>query len=439
MRCALLSSALLVAAPAIAAEAPDPRVAGLVASVSEERLGHLVRSLEGFGTRHTLSATDTTGRGIGAARQWILEEMRRSSARLRVEFDAHAVLKQGERLTRDVELRNVVAVLPGRSPRRVYVTAHYDSVARPAGADRFDWSQADLPAPGANDDGSGTALVMELARAFGESGIDFDATLVFATFAGEEQGLVGATLHGKRAAAEGHRIDAVLNCDIVGNVAGGDGVSDASAVRVFSEGPEDSPSRQIARFVARQAAVYVPAHRVRLVARHDRFGRGGDHTPFNQLGIAGVRFSEARENYARQHTVADTADGVSPPYLARNARVVAAAAAVLVLAPPVPGVADERGRPLLDRGPTGYDARLRWTASPGATAYRVVWRPAWTPDWEHERAVGDATELVLPGVSIDDFVFGVAAVGAGGHESPVAAYVNPPRPPVDVLTKPTGP
>ena len=436
----------LAAPPPVTAQGADPKVAKLVEAVSEERLGETLRRLESFGTRHLLSATDTPGRGIGAARQWILEEMQRASPRLQASFDTYRIPPQGDRVPREVELRNVMAVLPGRSPRRIYVSGHYDTVARmpgrPPGSPEgggpspFDWSVGDNPAPGVDDDGSGTALVMELARVFGQSGLDFDATLVFIAFAGEEQGLVGAKLHAQKAAADKTRIDAVLNNDIVGGAAGGNGIVDGASVRVFSEGPEDSPSRALARAVRRAAALYVPSHEVRLIARHDRFGRGGDHTAFNQNGFAGVRFSESKENYSRQHAAEDTMDGVSVPYLARNARVNAAALAVLGLAPPAPIVADERGRPRLGRQPSGYDARLQWAASPGAAGYRVFWREAWSPDWQHERTVGGVTELVLPNVSIDDFVFGVAALDADGHESVVAAYVNTPRPELPIKTLP---
>jgi hypothetical protein len=416
------------AVSATAAEAPadvDPRIERLVGSVSETRLAATLQKLGSFQTRHTLSS-DASGRGIKAASDWMLAELRAASPRLQAAFDTYAIPKQGERVTRDVVLRNVMAVLPGRSPRRLYVSGHYDTVARqPGGA--FDWTLTDNPAPGVNDDGSGTALVLELARVFAESGLEFDATLVFIAFAGEEQGLVGAKLHAQKAAAEKWTIDGVLNNDIVGGVSAGDGTSDSASVRVFSEGPEDSPSRQLARAVRRHAARYVPGHQVRLVARHDRFGRGGDHTAFNQHGFAGVRFTESKENYARQHVAQDTFEGVSPAYLARNARVNAAALAVLALAPSAPSVVDERGRPLLDRQPSGYDARLRWAAAPGAAAYRIFWRDTWSPDWQHERRVGAVTEVVLPGLSIDDHVFGVAAVGPGGHESLVSAYVNPPR------------
>lgn len=434
---AFLLLTALAPRPAVCAE-PDPRVVRLVDSVSEERLGQILGKLAGFETRHTLSATDSPLRGIGAARQWILEEMQRSSPRLQVSFDTYRIPKQGDRITRDVEIRNVQAILPGRSPRRLYVSGHYDSVARvgPASAagGGFDWTQGDNPAPGVNDDGSGTALVMELARVFGQSGLEPDATLVFIAFAGEEQGLVGARLHAQRVAAESIPIDAVLNNDIVGGAAGGDGGADTSSLRVFSEGPEDSPSRQIARAVRRQAALYVPSHEVRLMARQDRFGRGGDHLAFNAHGFPGVRCTESKEDYARQHTTDDTLEGVSVAYLARNARVNAAVLAVLALAPPAPSVVDDQGRPQLGRGASGYDAALRWAPSAGAKGYRLFWRAAWAPDWQHERDLGSVTEVVLPGLSIDDHVFGIAALGPAGEESLVSPYVNPPRPLPDIKT-----
>ena len=450
--------AFLLAASPLGAAGPeaDPRIAKVLADVSPARLEATLKKLESFQTRHLLSSTDTPGRGIGAARQWILEEMKSYSPRLEVSFDTYRIPKQGDRVTREVEVRNVMAVLPGRTARRFYVSGHYDTVARPlpvhgpspapspspgapaqSASGGFDWSVGDNLAPGVNDDGSGTALTMELARALSQSGLAFDATLVFICFAGEEQGLIGAKLHAQRAEAEKLTIDGVLNNDIVGNAVGGQGVKDTGTVRVFSEGPEDSPSRQLARAIRRNASLYVPEHRVRLIARYDRFGRGGDHSAFNQHGYPGVRFTESKENYGHQHTVDDTfAGGVDPDYLARNARVNAATLATLGLAPAAPVVVDERGRPLLGRDPTGYDAHLRWKASAGATAYRVFWREAWTADWQFEQTVGNATELVLPSLSIDDFVFGVAAVDGEGHESLVSPYVNPNRPDVPVQTLP---
>ncbi len=448
-------AACLAAAQVIPASAQDvdPRIEQVLAGVSPERLSTTVETLAAFGTRHTLSSQTDPARGIGAAAQWIHEEFAQASPRLQVQFDTYEIPAQGSRIVRDVRVRNVVAVLPGRSTRRIYVSGHYDTVARVApprapgagpaapGPGRasanggFDWAAGDVPAPGANDDGSGTALTIEAARVLAQSGLEFDATLVFVAFAGEEQGLVGAHLHAQKAVAENAVIDAVFNNDIVGNSRGGNGIVDAGSVRVFADGPEDSLSRQLARYIRRVASRYVPSHRVRLIARHDRFGRGGDHTAFNQRGYAGVRFSEANENFARQHVVEDTPDGVDAEYLARNTRVNLAGVASLALAPAAPVISSERGVPLLDRNPSGYDARLRWQASAGAAGYRIFWREAWTSDWQFERHVGNVTEVILRDLSIDDFVFGVAAIGPGGHESLVSVYVNPPRAPVEIKTR----
>ena len=339
-----------------------------------------------------------------------------------------------------------MAILPGRSPRRIYVSGHYDTRraapaarARATPAARARRSRRppappadpnaplDNLAPGVNDDGSGTALTIELARVFSQSGIDFDATLVFMCHAGEEQGLVGARLHAQKAAEEKIPIEAVFNNDIVGNDRGGNGIIDGATIRVYSEGPEDSTSRALARFVQRWGGRYVPSHKVRPMARPDRFGRGGDHSAYNQLGFTAVGFRESRENFTRQHDVRDTYEGISLPYLAQNARVNAAAAATLALAPPPPGVLSERNQPLITRAPSGYDANLKWTPSPGAAAYRIFWREAWGPDWQHDMLVGNVTDIVLPNMQIDDYVFGVAAVDANGHESFVTAYVTPPR------------
>lgn len=441
-RMALAAALLISAGTAAAAQEIDPRITQLVAGISDERLGSILRKLQSFETRNTLSSTDSSARGVGAAREWILQEMRSYSPRLKVAFDAYVVPPQG-RITRQVDLRNVMAILPGRSERRIYVSGHYDTVARPGGQSSANAAPPDPDAagarpadplaavdnlaPGVNDDGSGTALTIELARVFSQSGIEFDATLVFMCHAGEEQGLVGARLHAQRAVEQKIPIVAVLNNDIVGNDKGGNGIIDGATIRVYSEGPEDSSSRALARFVQRWGGRYVPSHKVRPMSRPDRFGRGGDHSAYNQLGFTAVGFRESRENFTRQHDVRDTFEGISLPYLAQNARVNAAAAATLALAPPAPGVMSERGQPLITRAPSGYDANLTWTPSPGAAAYRVFWREAWGPDWEHDVLVGNVTNLVLPNMQIDDYVFGVAAVDAAGHESMIAAYVSPPR------------
>jgi hypothetical protein len=408
---------------------PDARIQAILDDVSPERLEEYLTFLTGLETRHSLTISDRDDWGVVAAREYIRDVMRGFSDRLQVELDCYQVEAQ-ERIPVEAELCNVVAVLPGKSERRIYVSGHYDTVARQADG-QFDWSQWKNAAPGANDDGSGTVLTMEVARVLAQSGLQFDATLVFVAFVAEEEGLVGASLHAARAAREGWTIDAVFNNDIIGNIEGGNGIVDSRTVRVFSEDPMDSLSRQLARFIRRNAAVYVPSHVVRLIAREDRFGRGGDHTAFNRRGFAGVRFSESRENYSRQHWAADTLAGVDFDYLAKNARVNAAGVATLALAPPAPDVTGRRG-PMLGRGESGYDAHLRWNPAPGAAGYRIVWREAWSPDWEHEAQVGNTTEFVLPDVSIDDYVFGVAALGPDGHESLVSAYVRPPRPRSDI-------
>jgi len=463
--CAAAAAAILYAPGQLVAQGAgpaadiDPRIEKLVASVSEERLRQLLTKLSSFKTRNTCS-DPAAPNGLGEARQWILDEVKKSSPRLQVSFDTHTVTG---RCGVPTELRNIVAILPGKSPRRIYVSGHYDSLnlgsAGQAGlntaAGRQDQPQAqrgqsppaqaagrggdqaagqrggaqapqrdpNLVAPGANDDGSGTVLSMELARAFAESGIEFEATLVFMTVAGEEQGLLGSRAHAKAMKDQNVPVQALFNNDIVGNSTGGDGIVDGATVRLYSEGPEDSPSRSLAQFTRRVAARYVPSHRVRLMARRDRFSRGGDHSGFNAEGFAAVGFRESRENYAKQHNANDTLDGVSFAYLAQNARVNAAAMATLALAPPPPVVNTDRGAPMLDRRPSGYDAHLRWNASPGAIGYRIFWRDAWAPDWEYDLYVGSVTEYVLPHKNTDDFVFGVAAVGPGGHESTITAYV----------------
>ncbi len=447
----------------------DPRIEKLVASISPERLEQLLRKLSSFKTRNTLS-DPTAPDGIGAARQWLLDEFKRTSPKLQVSFDTH-MLPAGGRVPQETELRNVVAILPGKTPRRIYVSGHYDSLnlgsagqaslntsggrqagaagqrgqagqaagtaqaagqsgrgGQPAAAGRGQGrggNRADpnVVAPGADDDGSGTVLVMELARVFSESNIDFDATLVFITVAGEEQGLLGATAHAVQAKADKIDIQAVFNNDIVGNAVGGNGIDDSATVRLYSEGPEDSPSRSLAIFTKRWAERYVPSLEIRLMARRDRFSRGGDHSGYNAAGFAAVGFRESKENYSRQHNADDTIEGVSIPYLAQNARANAAAMATLALAPPPPAVTPN----MLSRQPSGYDARLRWTASPGAAGYRIFWRNAWAPDWEHDLYVGNVTEYVFTKMNIDDWVFGVAAIDASGHESSISPYVMAPR------------
>jgi len=410
----------------------DPIVQRIVAAISEERIAENLRTLERFETRHTLSDPTHPTRGIGAARTWIFEQFRRYSPRLQVSFDTYYVKKQGQRLVRDVELRNVVAVLPGtRQPeRRIIICAHYDSLAIVRGPDgQVDWTQTEVFAPGVNDNGSGTAAVLELARVLSQ--YEFEKTLVFIAFAGEEQGLVGSTLYAQKARREGQIIEAVLNNDIIGSDVAGDGASANRVVWVFSEDPADSPSRQLARYVKRIGELYVPSMRVEMIFRHDRFGRGGDHTPFNHEGYAAVRLTTPNENFAHQHSATDTFANASPSYTALVTRINAAVAASLALAPKPPVVTTERGMPLIGRGRSGYAAHLRWrneSPEPDLAGYVVVMRATTAPDWEREIFVGLMNEYVLEGVSIDAVTFGVKAVDREGHESLVSAYVIPPRP-----------
>ena len=332
---------------------------------------------------------------------------------------------------RDVELRNVVAVLPGTDPvgknRRFIISGHYDSTVCATAQGRTSCVQGDNPAPGVNDDGSGTALVLEAARILSQ--YEFSHTLVFVAFAGEEQGLVGSSLFAQKARREKWEIDAVLNNDIVGNSLGGNGLVDNHAVRVFSEEPNDSPSRQVARYIKAIGERYVPSMTVDMIFRYDRFGRGGDHSPLNQEGYPAVRVTVSEENYSRQHTVDDTMEGVDVKYLARVARVNLASLASLGLAPSAPQVQDKQGRPMIGRGPSGYDAALRWQPGPGdVRGYAVLMRKTTSADWEKEIYVGKVTEYVLNDVSIDTVVFGVKALGPEGTESLTSAYINPPRP-----------
>lgn len=440
----------------------DPRIEKLVASISPQRMQQLLQKLTSFKTRNTCSDPNAPD-AVGAARQWIYDTLKATSPKLQVSFDTHTI-ETVRGCNGPIELRNVMAVLPGKSARRIYVSGHYDTInlgtrgqlagnasgnpqnlgaqastraERPGAAPQAP-GEAPAPvqrpvrdpnivAPGANDDGSGTVVSMELARVFAESGIDFDATLVFMTVAGEEQGLLGSAAHAKMAKEQNIPIQAWFNNDIVGGSHGGDGTIDSATIRVYSEGPEDSPSRSLAMFVERAAAEYVPEHKVRLMARRDRFSRGGDHSALNAYGFPAIGFRESRENYAKQHAADDTIDGVDFQYVAETAKCNAAGMAVLALAPPPPDVNTPRGQPNINRAPSGYDAHLRWQASPGAAGYRIYWRNAWNPDWQHDLFVGNVTEFVFPHMNIDDWVFGVAAVDAQGHESTINAYITPPE------------
>jgi hypothetical protein len=421
----------------------DPAIQKIVTDVSEEQIGAILKRLEGFVTRNTLSDATLPDRGIGAARQWIFDQFKNYSPRLEVSFDTHVVPKGG-RVWKEVELRNVMAVLPGKTDpsRWILITGHYDSLNLRIPPDmRGDPAKAaDVPAPGVTDNGSGTACVMECARIMSQ--YDFDATLVFVALAGEEQGLLGAAALAKELKERNQHIEAVLNVDTIGSDVGGNGIAGSSRLLVFSEEPADSPSRQLARYIHLIGGRYYPELSVDMMFRHDRFGRGGDHSAFNQQGFAGVRFTTPYENYENQHTPTDTVANTSIPFTAKGIRLVAAAAASMAMAPRLPvtmptaapsGARNAAGsastgnaspRAGLARG-SGYDAVLRWEyPSPDAdlAGFIVVTRSTIAPDWEREIWVGDVREFTIRNLSIDQVVLGVKSVDRAGHESPVSAY-----------------
>jgi hypothetical protein len=486
----LTSALLLISATPFSLFAQDkpinPRVSEVVDAVSEERIGGILKKLESFGTRNIFSPQDDAERGIGAARKWIYDQFQSYSPRLQVRYDTWRVKKKG-RLVRDVELQNVVAVLPGtvNKDRHIIISGHYDSVVlarRPQnaapnatptdgtaqgtnatqatglaqGASATDAGSSDgsIPgggtatydieskAPGANDDGSGTAAVMDLARVM--SKYEWRNTIVFIAFTAEEEGLIGSTLYARKAHKDGQIIDAVLNNDIIGDDTGGDGRKNNTSVAVYSEEPADSLSRELARYIKQSCERYVPSMKVDLVFRQDRLGRGGDHAPFNQEGYAAVRFTTPEENYKNQHSLTDTVANMSIPYNTQVARENAAALASLASAPKKPVVEEEvtrQGRKMivsmLGRGKTRYDANLRWkneNPEPDLAGYIVVMRSTTSPFWEKEIFVGNVTEYTMKNVSIDDRIFGVKAVDKDGNTSLVSAYIPRPRAALEIET-----
>ena len=472
MRITVPLLALLLAAGAQAQmKSVNPTVKKIVESVSEERIADILKKLESFETRDIFSDDDSPTRGIGAARRWISDQFKSYSPRLEVRFDSYKVKKKG-RIVRDVDIHNVVAVLPGTlNPERQFIiSGHYDSLAlirRPnpeatptdgaagtnagTGGDasptpnlaRFDLSMLAKTEPGVTDDGSGTAAVMELARIMSQ--YEFEKTIVFVAFAGEEEGLIGSSLYARKAKAENQIIDGVLNNDIIGSEVSGNGRIDNGTAWVFSEEPADSNSRQLARYIKEVSERYLPSMKLDLIFRADRIGRGGDHTPFNQEGYAGVRFTTANENYANQHTVTDTFANTSVPYTARVVRCNAAALASLALAPKAPVTSEvltsgpRKGQTasLIGRGKSRYDAALRWKnekPEPDLLGYVVVMRKSTSPNWEKEIFVGNVTEYTLKDVSIDEMIFGVKAIDRDGNESLVSAYVQGPRQKIEIET-----
>jgi Peptidase family M28 len=420
----------------------NPQIEQITGEISPANIEAIIRKLVSFGTRHTLSSQEDPARGIGAARRWIKEELERyssqSGGRLQVTEDEF-IQEPTRRVNRAVKLVNIVATLPGTQPEskdRFYVVSgHYDSICSPN-------ADAECDAPGANDDASGTAAVMEMARIM--SKYQFDATLIFMTVPGEEQGLLGSTHWAEEASKKNLKIGAMFTNDIIGNTLGGNGVRENNRVRIFSEGvpsketeaeaqqrqsnggENDSPSRQLARYIKEAGERYVNNFEVTLVFRRDRNGRGGDHIPFLQRGYPAVRFTEPNEDFTRQHQKVRDEDGVRYgdviemvdfAYVAQVARINAAAMAGLALAPASPSEVTFRSRR------QEYNTVLTWQANkePDLAGYRIVWRETYQPFWQRSIDVGLVTEFAMKGLSKDDFFFAVQAIDRDGNTS-VPAY-----------------
>lgn len=435
------------AKPGVAAR--NPQISKIVAEIDPRNIENTIRKLVSFGTRNTLSDQNDPNRGIGAARDWLYAEFQKAAAasdgRMTVEKQTFEQPKAA-RVPQPTMLTNIVATLKGTQPEsadRVYVVSgHYDSMCSSP-------TDAKCDAPGANDDASGTAAVLEMARVMAR--YKFDATIVFMTVPGEEQGLLGATHFAEEAKKNNTDIEAMFTNDIIGSSLGGNGVRDPHTVRVFSEGvpsnetpaeatsrrsvggENDSTSRQLARFIKETSDRYLPSMKVWLIYRRDRYGRGGDHQPFLERGYAAVRFTEPNENYQHQHQNVRIEDGIQYgdlpqfddfKYIADVARVNAAALAALALGP---------ARPSNVGMATGLsnDTELKWDANkePDLAGYEIVWRDTTAATWTNSQAIGNVLTFTMKGMSKDNYFFGIRAVDKEGNRSQVTYPRPQPRPP----------
>jgi acetylornithine deacetylase/succinyl-diaminopimelate desuccinylase-like protein len=420
-------------------EKPDPQIAQMLREISARKIEADIRKLASFGTRNTNSEQDNPTRGIGAARDWIFAEFQRISAAcgncLTVEKQTYLQPK-ANRVPEPINITNVFATLRGTTnPDRVYVVSgHYDSMCSNPADGKCD-------APGANDDASGTAAVIEMARVMSKR--KFDGTIIFMAVAGEEQGLLGARYFAEQAKQKKMDIEAMFTNDIIGGVTTFKNAANRQTVRVFSEGvpsseteaeantrrgvggENDSASRQLARFIKETADLYTPKFPAIMIYRRDRYLRGGDHIPFLEQGFTAVRITETNEDYDHQHQnvrtengkfYGDTPEYVDYDYVANVTRVNAAALARLALAPARPknvGMVTAR---------LGNDTELKWDAGTETdlAGYEVVWRDTVSPVWTNFVNVGTVTNFVMKGMSKDNFFFGVRAVDKQGNKSPVS-------------------
>lgn len=418
----------------------DPKIYDIVDAVSEDRLRNDVKKLADFGTRHTLSDTLSETRGIGAARRWIKSEFDKISSNcndcLEVFYQKDLVEKgTNQRIVKDVMVVNVVAIQRGTKYSNRYIIMSGDIDSRVS--DPTDYT---TDSPGANDNATGMAGAMEASRVLSQ--YKFENSIVYVGLSGEEQGLFGGQGLAKYAKENEWEIIGVLNNDMIGNITGVDGVVDNRTFRIFSEpittditdpktlarqarsrrfygGEVDGISRQLARYVHKTTKTYMPEMNPMMVYRLDRFGRGGHHRPFNDQGFAGIRIMEAHENYTQQHqdirtengiNYGDTFEHVNFPYCKKLTAVNAITMASLASAPPSP-------KEVGIGGVVEASAKFKWNKVEGAKGYKIYWRDTTSPTWDNSRYVGDISEFTLEGIVIDNYFFGISAVGENGHES----------------------
>jgi len=439
------ASALILTWPAQAhddaATAPPSAVDGIyeiATAPSPERIRADIQTLVDFGTRHTLSETESDTRGIGAARRWIFAEFEKISADcggcLEVMYVSDTI--EGEtRIPEPTEVVSVLAIQTGTTDPNRFVMMSGDIDSRVS-----DPLNGTSDSPGANDNASGMAGTLEAARVLSKQ--KFAGSIIYAGLSGEEQGLFGGKIVAQHALDQGWEIKGVLNNDMISNITGVDGVTDNSTARVFSEGTRaneteeeartrrftggevDSPSRNLARYVKSQADQYMTNLNVMMIYRLDRFGRGGHHRPFNMVGIPGVRIMETHEHYDRQHqdlrtedgvVYGDTMEGVDETYAAKLTALNAITMAGMAGAPPFPANVEASGA-------VEPSAKLEWDTLPNASnlaGYRVHWRLTTEPEWTHSRFVGKVNEWTFENLVIDNYFFGVSAVAKDGSETPV--------------------
>tara|TARA_R110002073_G_scaffold69790_1_gene172909 strand:+ start:3621 stop:4871 length:1251 start_codon:yes stop_codon:yes gene_type:complete len=405
--------------------------------VSAERIKKDVTTLVNFGTRHTLSDTVSNTRGIGAARRWIKSEFDRISEKcndcLEVSYQRDLVKKEeSNRIQKDVWVVNVVAIQRGTTYPDRYIIMSGDIDSRVSDANNYT-----SDSPGANDNASGMAGTIEAARVL--SNYKFENSIIYLGLSGEEQGLFGGQGLVKSAKEKGWDIIGIFNNDMIGNIKGGDGIISNTDFRIFSEpvppteterernmrrfygGEVDGISRQLARYVYKNVKTYMPEMNPMMIYRLDRFGRGGHHRPFNDASYAGIRIMEAHENYTQQHqdirvengiAYGDVLEHVNFDYAKKLTSVNAINLASLAWAPPAP-------EEVKIGGIVEPSAKFQWSKVPGATGYKIYWRDTTSPTWDHSRFVGDVSEFTLEGVVLDNFFFGVSAVGKDGFESVV--------------------